>query len=563
MRMSRKDHLSAANDKYRIGIFVLIAVLLALPAVRHAGSNVTSRFATAVRIVENGSAELGPFAAWTNDVAKKDGGSYSDKAPGVTLILIPIYAMVRIFTQDFDRARHLCRLLTLLPLVLFACAVFWRCLRRWDIDEKIAAASVATWAVGTVAWAYHSMLFGHGFASALILLGVIFLIQYRQGESKDAKALAISGLCFGLSIAIEYPTALIGGAAGLYLLSFERSPKRIAIFAALGVLLPAAIILAYNGAVFGDPLHIGYTQVKSQYYQQQMSQGFLGIGLPKASGLYLLLLSAAKGLLFWSPVFIYSLVGLVFMLKKSPREGAFIGGTFILYTLVFSGHFEASGGAGLGPRHLTPLAGPLVFAAAWLAAQTRGWKRGVFFGLAIISSVLAAIGVFSEAQMPDLVGNTLFEFALPMLTEGVGSGNILGLPNWGAFVLALTLIGVLWALILRRGESNSPDARRFRYGVFFTMVICLVFYLGVAPKIGQTEPGALHQIKGNHFMMRKDCHRASWEYGEAFKTRKDPYILLYWSRALNRCGRKEEAALIYNRWLQANPEADPNPMTIP
>jgi hypothetical protein len=561
--MTRKDPLNAAHDKHRIGIYLLIAVLLALPAARHAGSNVTSRFATAVRIVENGSAELGPFAAWTNDVAQKDGGSYSDKAPGVTLILIPVYAMVRIFTQDFYRARHLCRLLTLLPLVLFACAVFWRRLRMWDIDEKLAAASVATWAVGTVAWAYHSMLFGHGFASSLILIGVLFLFQYRKAESKDAQGLAISGLCFGLSIAIEYPTALIGGAAGLYLLSFERNPKRIAIFAALGVILPAAIILAYNGAVFGDPFHIGYTQVISQYYQQQMSHGFMGIGLPKASGLYLLLLSAAKGLLFWSPVFIYSLIGFVFMMKNSPREGVFLSGTFVLYTLVFSGHFEASGGAGLGPRHLTPLAGPLVFAAAWLAAQSSGWKRGVFFGSAIISSVLAAIGVFSEAQMPDRVGNTLYEFALPLLADGVGSGNILGLPDWGAFVLALTLLGVLWALILRGGESHQPDARKYRYGVFFTMVICLVFYLVVAPKIGRTEPGALHQIKGNHFMMRKDCHRASWEYGKAYETRKDPYILLYWSRALNRCGRKEEATLIYNRWLQLNPDAALEQIAIP
>ncbi len=538
---------------------MLIALLVALPAARHAGSNVTSRFATTLRIVDDGTAELGSYNTQTNDVALHEGGYYSDKAPGVSLILIPAYALVRSITRDFDSARHLCRLLTLLPLVLLTCAFLMRHLRKQGVDETVALAATAIYAVGTVAWAYHFMLYSHGFVSALLLVGSLLLMDYRRGGQSDKAKLAVSGLCFGLSIVFEYPTAVIGGAAGLYLLSFEKNYRRIAVFAALGALLPALVILIYNGAVFGDPFHIGYAQVKSDYYRQQMSHGFMGIGPPKLSGLYHLLFGPAKGLFFWSPIFFYCFAGLAAMIKDSPREGIFMTGAACLYILIFSGHFEVSGGAGLGPRHLTPLTGLLVYAGALPAARVTGWKRGAFFGLAIMSSIMSVIGVFSEAQMPDRVVNTLHEFALPMLAQGVGPGNILGLPDWAALILALLLMTALWVVIFGADHELLKSQRNYRYGAFFTAIICLAFYLGVAPYLGRTDQGVLHQVKGNHFMMRNDFDQAAWEYQHAYKNRKDPYILLYWSKALRKCGKIEEAVDLYNQWLEIKPKNETEP----
>ncbi len=538
-----------------VPIVLLVALLLALPATRHAGSNAMTRFATTVRLVEDGTFELGPFGKKTSDVAVKDGGHYLDKAPGVSFLLVPFYALARLFASGFDDSRHLTRLLSLLPLALFAGLFLFRRMSAWGVEDPLLAGTAfLCFTIGTVNWPYFFMFFGHGFACCLVLIGTLLLVDYRAKGGRSFARLSLSGLCFGLSIAVEYPTAILGGVAGLYLLSFERGPKRIGVFVLLGAVLPALVIMAFNRAAFGDPFFFGYMAEKSGFYHEQMSRGFFGIGLPRWSNLWLLLFSPAKGLFFWSPVLLFGAVGAVGMIARRTREGLLLSGMIASYVLLFSGYFEASGGAGLGPRHLVPVVGLLVLSGTWLASKGGPVGKGVLVSLAFFSSLLVAVGVFTEPQMPDRVANPLFEFALPLMRAGLGPGNLFGLPDFSAAVLGLLLTGAAWTALLSPGKEAREKPATFSKKAFsLGLALFFLFFFGLSPFLAKTEPGQLHQVRGNHYSLIGDFGRAAREYEEAFKTRKDPWILHYQIRAYFKDGRLAEAREARSEMLQLFP----------
>ncbi|NLH49053.1 MAG: glycosyltransferase family 39 protein [Myxococcales bacterium] len=535
-------------------VWLLLFLLLALPATRVAGSNVMSRFATAVQAIDLGDLDLGPYAKRTNDAAVYDGRVYSDKAPGVTLALMPAYFLVRPLGLPFDAARHLCRLLTLTLFTLLTMRQLNRRLPQLGVEPLMAAATVAAYGVGTVAYPYFFMLYGHGFAANAVTLGVLYLIAYRR-EPEKLDALALSGFFFGLAILFEYPTALLGLFAGLYLLTFERRLGRVAAFAALGALLPLAVIGAYNLAAFGAPFRFGYDLAKKDaHYTAAMASGFMGIGRPTLGNLLLLTFSPSKGLFFWSPLLLLGAAGLGPTIRRQPREGWLLAAMAAGYLALFAGYFEAGGGACLGPRHVTPIIGPLLLAGALFASGAKPLWRGAYLGLAVLSSLLVWAGAFSDPQMQDRLVNPLWDFAAPMLREGIGPGNLLGLPDRVATGLALALLLAVWAGVLFAVRREEPPARRqLSLAAGGWLAAGLIFYLGVTPLLPRTEPGLVHQILGNHFVLQKNFARAAEEYETAWTTRKDPWILYYQAKAYRHLGDEARATATLEKLAAADP----------
>jgi hypothetical protein len=531
---------------------ILLFALLALPSPRRAGSNVMARFGAAVQLVEHGDLSLGPYARLTNDAAIYNGRAYNDKAPGVTLLVAPVYALVRGAATDFAAALRWTRTLSLTLLTLFTVWFFRRRLPAWGADGALADVAAVGFAVGAVTWPYFTMLYSHGFAADFVLLGVLLLAGYRR-DPAHARPLWLGGLAFGLAIACEYPTAVLALAAGVYLLSFERRPARLAGFVALGALLPLAIIGGVNWACFGSPWNFGYLFEKDAVFKAQHTNGLMGFGAPTFATLSLLLVSPAKGLFFWSPVLMVGVAGFGAMLRARLREGWLLAGMAAAYAVLFAGYFEAGGGACLGPRHLAPIVGPLILAGAWFAARRPDARGGAFFGLTVASSLVVAAGVFVDPQMPDRLANPLWDFAAPMLAAGVGPGNFLGVSDRAASVLGFALLFALWLVVALGFRGDTMAAPRRKIAAALTILLTLGFYLGVAPKLPRTEPGLLHQIKGNHFSAREEYARAAHEYEEAAAIRRDPWILYYLARTYVSAGDNERALDAWRRLLEIDP----------
>ena len=76
-------------------IVLLIFLAAAYFVPRGATWNADSRMFLTASIVDRGSLNIDPFASYTGDIAENNGHYYSDKAPGVSLLAIPVYALVK------------------------------------------------------------------------------------------------------------------------------------------------------------------------------------------------------------------------------------------------------------------------------------------------------------------------------------------------------------------------------------------------------------------------------------------------------------------------------------
>ncbi len=459
-----------------------------------------------------------------------------DQAPGVMLTTMPVIAVARLLTEDAVRQRQLARMLTLTLLVLIAGTMLFRLLPVWGVNDGLRLIAVGAFCVSTFAWASFATLSGPGFAAALVLIGLLLLVDYRRQPT--LKTAAQSGLCFGLAIVFDYPAVALALPAAAYFVSVERNAARLSTFVATSLLLPAAIVAAHNLIVFGEPL----------------PADLFAWSVPTAAVFEHLLIRPAKGMFFWSPVLHVGLIGMILMIRHRRREGLLLAGMFLALATVVAGRAGVVDEAGFGPQRLALLVGPLIVAAAWLAALTGVYGRGIFAGLAIGSSLLTAIGVAVAPAMPGRIANPLWEFALPLLREDIGAAQVFGLSVRAGFWLTLALVVALWLVILWYAEKNheKPD-RRFHRGLVATLALAGVFYAGLSPLLATTEESVLHRVKGEYLMAQQAYPRAADEFTRAAAAQPDPWTLYYLARACYLAGREDEGDAALQRLLELDP----------
>lgn len=548
-------------ESWRI-FFVLAvsAVILAIPLSSHPGSNVISRVASIFQIVDAGVLHIDPWSTKTNDVSEYDGHYYNDKAPGTTLVGIPSYAIYKWICKytgrsvNYDLARHLLRITTLLPLCLLAAWLATKYIRRAGYNSLWFAPA---WLFGTVAFPFSVLFFGHQFAATFIFISFYLLYTLKTiPNRKDSYAIPIfAGLFAGLSIFTEYPLAALALPLGLYMLTFERRISRIALFGSFGAVLPAAGLALYNWASFGNPLSFGYRLLRYGQYQDGMGSGIMGVGIPKFEHLWEVTFSTASGLFFTSPWLLFAPLGIiVLILKKEHRaEGVLFGVMGAAYLAFNAGYFEPGGAASFGPRHLVPVI-PFLAIAAYIGGQGLGEKvKAAFYAMVVFSIILTAFGTFADPTMPDRLKNPLFEFALPLLSHGYGLESPLGLNGVKLFALFLGLLLILWILVRNRQQSIFAQAGQ-RNTYFATATVLLLFYLFIAPYASHTESGIKHQIFGNYYSLRENWSSAEKEYYKATRTRVDPFLHYYRGRALAKLGRFSEMKYEFQKTLELAPD---------
>ena len=536
-------------------MLLAIALVLALPLSFFPGSNVFSRVAVTFRIVDAATVSIDPWQGETNDISQRDGHYYSDKAPGVALIGVPPYALYKsLFATagtevDYQMARWFIRLLTLLPLCLIAAGIGRALLKRFDCPSDWFGPG---WLFGTVAFPFSLVLFGHQFAACLILIAFFCLHTAKsRPEKKDALFLPIlAGLCCGLSIISEYPSALLALFLGLYYLSFERRWPRLLAFALTGAVLPAIALAAYNTAAFGNPFSIGYHHLVDTNYAQGMDSTLLGVRLPTFDALWEITFSPGSGLFFTAPWLLFALPGLALMIfKKQQRaEGLLFLFSAISFFAFNAGYWQSDGAMSFGPRHLVPIVPFLALAAFRVAPHLGAAGHAVFFGTLVFSIALTAFGTYADPTMPDRLLNPLYEFALPILAGGFGLESPFGFV--GAQLLAL-FAGILLLLWIALRSRTEP----VRWNVLLgTITLGVAVYALVLPYVARTDPGVRYQVFANHHMKRKDFAQAERFYFKASQSRQDPYVHYYRGRALAHLGRVAEMQAEFEKALEIDPD---------
>ncbi|MCP4167015.1 MAG: hypothetical protein GY759_14160 [Chloroflexi bacterium] len=326
------------------------------------------------------------WSQWVNSPAEvlgawgDDGHVYSKKGVAPALAYVPIRYLAR-----FIPAVGLLQTTFLVnALITIATALLlWAIAPRLGYSEKLGAALAVIFGLATLAWPYATHLFGEPLSALALTTALWALLRFRQ--EGGGRSLLWVGLALGISVATSAAYALLLPVFGIYWLWAERQRGvKIPQFShwlalAAPLALTALFLLWYNNLRFGHPLDSGY--------HFEAGEGFNG---PLLAGLYGLLISPYRGLLFHQPLTLLSLIGFIPFYRRHRPEALLTGVISVMLVFVFAKWWIWWGGFAWGPRFLVPLAPYLVL---WLAPLLAGTYRRIVWIAVALSALIQLLAV--------------------------------------------------------------------------------------------------------------------------------------------------------------------------
>lgn len=477
--------------------------------------NEQSRLELSVALAKYGSVSLDPVLNTYGtpfDRAEREGSTYSDKAPGLSLFGVPIAWLANRFLSregksslpDYWGLRHLLTwLLVTLPAALFPFVALgsYHSGSAWSKKIRIAL----LFALVTPVMTYSGVLFGHVPSGALAAFGWILTVNPGQNSLPSSRAAAFAGLLVAAASTVEYPTVIVGLVIFLTM-ALRRVPVRtLAAFAgacAIG-LLPCLI---YHEIAFGSPFTTGYA-FKSDWYHATVHQaGFFGVTIPRLEHLWGILAGTKRGVLFYCPLLLLIPFGLIHMERQKKYSSYPYTVLGIFYLFFAAGFSDWQAGWSAAARHLVPCIMIFIFpfASAVQFMNEDGqnyralkWALLCCAGMSLTGSLLS---LSLTPFFPEHFFSPLGQLVLPAMAEGffaptllsgadlASRGYVIGLlaliifgaVTWTMLGLiahlkiravvpaALLAVAVLYAgLIWSRAEPLSDDQRQMRREVLF------------------------------------------------------------------------------------------------
>ncbi len=335
--------------------------------------NQNGRMDLTLALVDQGSLAIDAYVDNTGDYAHFGAHYYSDKAPGVSFLGVPFYALFRTLTgapgigdilqqiaarlktgrasaQElagifpwrgyFALALYATTLgAVALPSVLLGLLVY-RVARELGNPAGWAALLTLVYGLATLAFPYGSAFYGHMLAAAC-LFGAFWLTRPR-GASESVPSgprLLAAGVLLGYAIVTEFPMVLPAGVIGIYIIArlWRREVGARSLLPLLwviaGGLAPLALLAAYDMAIYGTPLPAGYAY--SEQWQTEVNTGFMTLTAPSLELSFSRPAPVESGMRFssgWSPMM--TPAACMLMLRFSFSRG--LAWSITSFTQVFS-----------------------------------------------------------------------------------------------------------------------------------------------------------------------------------------------------------------------------------
>jgi hypothetical protein len=377
------------------------------------GWNQNSRFNLVRSIVEQHTIVVDDYVHNTGDIAMRDGHYYCDKAPGVSMLALPVYAAVHPFAGGqrprgrlVNTGAYLATVWAVaLPSALGAVMLYQLALLI-GAPPPVAAATTLAYAFGTLALPYSTLFYGHQLAAAVLILAFGLLATGRQQAMPfSPRRLFVVGLLLGAGVAIEYPGALGLAAVGLYAATVVRPWPRL-FWLAAGAALPALALAGSHTAAWGGPFMLpGHFSNDPP----RQSGAFMGITWPSLELVGKILFSKTRGLFRHAPWLLLWLPGVILLARRPRfRAEAVVCLLAPLLYLWFNSSLTTSptdwrAGWGIGPRHLVATLPFYALGAAALFAAVDGTRRRVLWALfAPLAGYSAALMFVATAVQPEV-----------------------------------------------------------------------------------------------------------------------------------------------------------------
>jgi hypothetical protein len=347
------------------------------------GWNQNSRFDLTRAIVERGTVRIDAYEKNTGDKSYRDGHTYCDKAPGLSWLCVPPFALTRgaIDVRAYAATLFAVALPSAIAVVLLA----------WILGQLgLPPAAAIAWGLASLALPYSTLLYAHQLVAALFVAAFAILLR-----ASSRPLLVLCGFLLGFAVVCDY-TAVLGCAV---LAVYAR--KRIG-WLLLGGVVPIVALAAYHTIAFGGPLTTAYAFSTQPWRHTGV---FMGIGLPRGRALLNLTLTQYRGI-FWSmPWLLFAIAGAVVMLRRREwrAEGSVCVAMFALFFWLHVSIVDWQGGWALGARYLIPTLPFLTILAA--AALSRPVVAVAFAALAAYSFALMLVGTAVKPEVPTTIAN--------------------------------------------------------------------------------------------------------------------------------------------------------------
>ena len=311
---------------------------------------------------------------------------------GSAIVGVPIYAVLDLFVDVESDRYWWWHGGALTASLLIACATVFIFLSSRHFVAPIPAFLVAlAFGLGSCAWPISSQaLWQHPTNTFFLSLGAYFLF----GIPERKYYAAYCGAALGMAVLCRPTSAVMVVCVGVYLLWVNR--RWFTAFVIGGV--PFAIILAaYNGYYFGNPLEFGQTITSKNIAlattgSDDLWQSAIWESLP---GLFI---SPSRGLVFFSPVLLFGLVGAV-LAWREPRYRPLIPlqVATVLMILVASKWYDWWGGSTYGYRSIVDTVPffALLMVPIIERVVANGRMRVLFGALLVWSITVQFVGAYS------------------------------------------------------------------------------------------------------------------------------------------------------------------------
>jgi Tetratricopeptide repeat/Dolichyl-phosphate-mannose-protein mannosyltransferase len=251
------------------------------------------------------------------------------------------------------------------------------CLRDLGFRYRTGVLAAIGFAFATFAWPYISYDFSEPLQSLCLVASFWLLIRAAASTPPSRLFLALAGFVLGFAVLTKVFLLILIPGYALYLwarLGALQKHRSLAWFA-LPLGFWSVCIAALNLYRFGSVFDFGYGNEGNQFTT------------PLLTGLYGLLLSPNKGLLFYAPLTALVPWSLWKMRKSHRCEVIFFVFVIALHLLATSKWWSWEGGTSWGPRLLLPIVPLLVISSAMLLDSV-SWSLTPF-----VACVIAGIGI--------------------------------------------------------------------------------------------------------------------------------------------------------------------------
>ena len=314
---------------------------------------------------------------------------------GASLTALPVYGLLDLFV-DVASNRYWwwqgAKLTASLLVAFTALLVFLTLLRLVPMTSAVLGA--LAFGLGSSAWSISSQaLWQQTPYLFFLVLGAYFL--FVSSGRKDAAAYC--GMALGMAVLCRPTGAFAVVCVGVYFLSICRTRL---LYYVLGGLPFAFVLGAYNTYCFGSPFTFGQGLAGESIAQFKLGDGAGVWSLSTwVEGFAGLLVSPSRGLVFYSPVMLFGLFGIVLTWRQRQRFATLIPlqVAMAIEFAVEALHFDWWGGWTYGPR---PVADTMGFLALSMAPaietsiRTR-WLRRLLIVLLAYSIAVQFIGAWS------------------------------------------------------------------------------------------------------------------------------------------------------------------------